>query len=146
MAVENASTFTKILSSKKVCVINVDSKPYEEDFKGEKIVIPPNGERKVFMPKWKAAKFMASCAYPPATDYTGEMIKGGRVKMLRVLELNEEERTKLGELTEEELQVKADEVEKTLKMKCGMCGFQAKTDHGLKIHTMKTHPEATPAE
>ncbi len=144
--ISQSTSFTKVIGSRKVCVINMDSKPYIEDFKGEIISIPANGERKVFMPFWKASKFKSSCIAPPAHDFTGESIKGGMVKMIRVMELTQEEREKLGELTPEELVAKQAKADAKLGNMCGQCGFQAKNAQGLKIHVSNVHPEAVAVE
>lgn len=141
-----STAFTKIIGSRKVCVINLNDQPYVEEFKGENIVIPPNGERKVFMPFWKASKFKSSCIAPPAMDITGERVKGGMVKMIKVVELTEDERMKLGEMTPDELAAKQVEAEEALGNMCGQCGYQAKTVQGLKMHTTKNHPEAVAVE
>lgn len=146
MAIEPSSAFTKLASSKKVCVLNLHDQPYDEDFKGEKIIVPPNGQRELYMPLWKARKFLASCAYPPAMDYTGELIRGGRVKMLRVADLTEEERIRLGELTPDELEAAQKRAEAKAGLFCGMCDFEAKDAKGLKIHVTRTHPEVTAVE
>lgn len=144
--ITQATSFTKVIGSRKVCVINMDEKPYVEDFKGEIITIPANGERKVFMPFWKAAKFKSSCIAPPAMDFTGEAIKGGMVKMIRVVELTQAEREKLGELTPDELAAKQAKADAKLGNMCGQCGFQGKNEHGLKIHVANAHPEAVAVE
>lgn len=141
-----STSYTKILGSRKVCVINMDEKPYEEEFKGEKIVIPANGKREVFMPLWKASKFKSSCAAPPAMDITGELIKGGKVKMIRVVELTEEEREKLGELSPEELAVKQAKANEAKKFACTECGFEAKNAPGLGLHMSSKHPGAVAVE
>lgn len=146
MSIESSTTFTKILGSRKVCVINLDEKEYTEEFKGEKFNIPPMAKRSVFMPMWKARKFLASCDAPPAYDLTGEFIKGGKVKMLRIVELTEDEREKLGELTPEELTKKQMASDEKRNLTCGSCGFVAKNATGLMLHTSKAHPEVVAVE
>lgn len=144
--IQQSTSFTKILGSRKVCVTNLDSKPYVEEFKGEVISIPPSGERKVFMPFWKASKFKSSCIAPPAHDITGEMIRGGMVKMIQVSELTQDERERLGELTPEELAVKQAKADQNLANKCGECGFDGKNAQSLRMHVMKAHPAAVAVE
>ena len=140
MSIEQSTSFTKIVGSRKVCVINLHDQAYEEEFKGEKIVIPPLGKRSVFMPFWKASKFKSSCAAPPAFDITGESIRGGKVKMIQVVELTEDEREALGELSPEEIAKKQALVDKNKNLTCGSCGFEANTNAGLAVH-MRSHPE-----
>lgn len=144
--ITQSTSFTKIFSSRKVCVLNMHDQPYKEDFKGEVITIPPLGARKVFMPAWKASKFLASCAAPPAHDYTGEAIRGGAVKMLRISELTPEEKLSQGEDSSEVIQKKQMAADKALGLFCGMCGYKSKDSADLKSHTAFTHPEAVPVE
>lgn len=146
MSIEQSTQFTKIISSRKVCVVNMHDQDYIEEYKGEKIEIPANGKRSVYMPLWKARKFLASCSAPPAYDITGEVIRGGKVKMLRISELEETEQEKLGELTPEEALKKQSIEDEKQKLRCGMCGLTAKSDAGLKAHVTKMHPEATQIE
>lgn len=139
MAIEQSQSFNKILGSRKVCVINLDEKEYKEDFKGEIITIPPNGVRKVFMPFWKATKFKSSCIAPPMQDMTGDAIKGGMVKMIKVVELIESERHELGELTPEDIQKQVIQAEAKKTLTCVECGFEAKNAPGLVLHNSAKH-------
>lgn len=144
--IQQSTSFTKIIGSRKVCVINMDEKPYVENFKGENITVPPLGKREVFMPYWKAANFKSSCFAPPAFDLTGDAIRGGLVKMIRVVELTDEERERFGEFTPDELAARQAEADRKTGLTCGMCGFNAENESGLRLHTTRTHPEAALVE
>lgn len=126
--IQPSTEFEQGRSARKVYVVNADTEPYEEEYKGEHFIIPPNMEKKVVMPAWKARKFIAS-AVPPKTNVYGEMIKGGRNKMLRMIEIEEPR-----------------EYKEDPNNKCMLCDFNAKSSAGLAKHVSSKHPERTPIE
>lgn len=144
--IEPAGERVRANTNRKVWVINNWTKPHVEEFRGEKITIPPNGEKKVLMPFLKARRFLGQTwpLFDPLPD--GSYREGEAPKMLKVVELTHEDRLRLEGITPEEAKKIALEEEKALRLRCSYCGFQAVSDKGLKIHMSKNHEGVEPVE
>ena len=137
MSIQPDSAVARGDTNRKVWVINSYHEAYEEEFRGKAYVIPPNGEKKVLMPFLAANRFLGQVTPIP------EQLPNGNFKSppkaLQIVELTEEEKLS-GD------QVKGPDPEEQVSLKCMLCGTQAISEKGLKIHMTKIHPHAEPVK
>lgn len=142
MALESAAATIIPDTNRKVWVINNHTETYKEEFRGEFISIPPNGEKKKLMPYLAARRFLAQVTSP------GEKLPNGQwkspPKALATVELTPAERMVIDGITPEDIARNANAVEEALKLQCQICQFQAKDSRGLKIHMTKEHGDREP--
>ena len=117
-------------TNRKVWVLNRDGQPYVEDFKGRKIVVPPNDEKKLKMPFLEARQFLGQPKQPAEQRADGTWITGP--KALYTEEIEEEV---------EKAEKNAEQQEKGLATTCMICEKKFDTEHALKIHVGRAHPD-----
>lgn len=59
MAVEPTNEYVRADTNRKVWILNSDTEPYREKFRGEVLVIPPNEKREVLRPYLAAERFLS---------------------------------------------------------------------------------------
>jgi hypothetical protein len=128
-------------ANRKVWVVNSFNQDYTEEFRGEKITVPANGEKKLMMPILAAERFLGQGKYPAQYLPNGQLAPGNLPKALKIVELTPEEvKVHVGksdeQLAEEILAEKA-----KAKGQCQICGGVFPNEHGLKIHVAKMHPD-----
>lgn len=131
--------------NRKVWVVNMWDRPYTEQFRGESITVPPNGEKKVQMGYVEARRFLGQ-SKPPAHFIDGPNgkewnPKSEPPKMLKVVELDEGDYSDLG-ISEQQLKAEAKAEFKDASMACALCGKVFKNAKGVEIHTSTQHPNA----
>ena len=121
-----------------VWVLNSDTVPYTEKFKGDPITVPANNEKKLKMPYLEAREFLKQGK--PLAQQASNGTYLIRPKALRTEELTAEE--KKGTVNE------IIEATKPAAMtnKCMVCGKDCGSEHGLKIHMANFHEGATPGD
>lgn len=140
MSVEPATLQVISDSNRKVWVLNDYSEAYVEVFRGETITVPPNGEKRLAMNYLAAERFLSQPVMPAEASRLPNGQYTVPPKMLRIVEMTDEE---YEEYTGGKRPV-ADT--KKAELTCTLCGFQAVSSKGLKIHTTKEHPHDVPVE
>lgn len=135
--------FVSSLGSRKVWVVNSNENDYEENFKGKVIKVPGNG--KIIMDYLGAERFISSPVAPEIKLPNGEyaILNGKKMigKPLRIVELSDDERSKIEGKTREQVEKEDRQLEARLKFSCGKCTFVGESTKGLKIHIATKHED-----
>jgi hypothetical protein len=133
-------------ANRKVWIINTSKYVYSEDFRGDKITVPPFGEKKVLL-GWLAANRFLGQGKPPAR-YLPDNITlapgSPPPKALKIVELTSDERLEIEGKTKADVVKEVKKEEEMAKLKCAICGGQFLGQKGLKTHCTKMHPEFEP--
>jgi hypothetical protein len=144
MDVKQAIDIPKGDTNRQVWILNSFSQPHKEMYRGDEWIIPANSEKKVLKPYLDARQFLGQITQRGEQAPNGTWISAP--KMLRTEELTVEEQKALLGMGPKENEDRIEELEARAALVCTMCGFQSVSDKGLKIHTTKEHPHATPAK
>lgn len=129
------------LGSRLVWVLNRDSHPYSEDYKGVLMTIPPNEKKEVKMPFLEARQFLGQAKPLAKQDAQGRWLV--RPKALYTTDLSKEE--KKGSVNEI-IEKNAEEAEKQIANKCMQCGKVMPNEFSLRVHLAEMHEGATKSE
>ena len=96
MAIQPDSGFVRADTNRKVWVLNRDSETYEETFRGDHLVVPPDEKKELLMPYLKAERFLSQPAPIADAGPDGKPRPGmPRGKQLYIQELSSSEKKKL---------------------------------------------------
>ena len=125
---------------RKVWVLNRHTTaPYVEDYRGTKIEVPPQEEKKVLMDLIMAEKFLSKPAQLQEYGADGHTeLSIGKplyIKDLTIDEMKIHDPKSLDEFETDEG-----------KFSCTICGETLPTVKGLSLHTKRKHPDYTPVK
>lgn len=102
-------------SNRLVWIVNHNRSDYTEEFRGEKLSIPANAEKKVLMPFLAARRFLGQPKAPATVLADGTFLN--MPKALETVELTDEERMKHEGKTAEQIAAEAVEENKSAAAK-----------------------------
>jgi hypothetical protein len=134
------------LINRKVWVLNRDSEPYTEEFRGQTITVPADEQKETLMPYLSAEKFLSQPKCPAFTNSRGDYQV--RPKALYIQELTKQERIDMEGITQEQMEKEADRFEKATRNICTLCqdGKVFGSEKGLKVHMKKMHSDRAPVK
>lgn len=146
MSIEANTQFSSANTNRKVWVVNNGTQEYQEMFRGDNIVVPPNGEKKVLMPFLAARRFLGQPVVAAEQIQRPDGTFMGVPKMLETIEISIKEAKELFGTDEKKLAKEIKEQEEKAALMCALCGYQTTSPKGLKIHTTKEHPNREPVK
>lgn len=126
---------------RKVWVYNDWHQDYVEDFRGSPITIPAKGRK--LMNLLEAERFIGQAKPLAKFLLDGKTLAKDSVlpKMLRLVELNDDELMDVEGKTRKDLAKEDKAEEKALSSACAICGGVFANKDGLKIHVARKHPD-----
>lgn len=116
---------------------------YEEEWRGQKYVIPAGGKKQVVMKYLAARRFLQQ----PTVPAEALRLPNGKYeavpKALKIVEMTPEEMRDNGYNPKEFVLAEKDP---DANLTCMVCGSVAANEKGLKVHMTKMHPGHSPVE
>lgn len=134
---------SRTLGNRQVWVLNRGEHTYVEKFRGTEISVPPHHIKEVKMPYLAANRFLHQMTQAAESMKLPNGQLTGVPKSLYIAELTEAELKDAG-ISKAEMAKQAKIDESKAALTCTVCGIQATTATGLKIHTTKAHPDHVP--